>query len=781
MAILDLASGPLPHGGPCIGSLSRRGAATTREGCILTVSFSNLSPPDFEDLARDLVGRAEGLRLEAFGRGPDGGADGRHAKGGGRIILQAKHYAGSTFADLVKAMRREKASIDALQPDRYLLATSRPLSPKNKATLAGIIGPALKTEADIFSAGDLEGLLRSHDDIYRAHIKLWLSSAAVLERIVHAARFGFAAMTEAEIRKSLTVYVENASFPAAREHLEANHVLIVSGAPGVGKTTLAQILAWDYAARGWELTPMESVSDGLAPLPGSRRVFLFDDFLGHIDLETSPHEDSKLARFIRRVIHEEDNRFILTTRAYVLEGARKRSEPLANPTLDLLRYVLDVGAYTRQVRARILYNHLCEGGAPAAHIEALVRDPRLAKIIDHPNYSPRIIDWMTNPNHLREVGPETYVEAFLAMLKNPKHMWEIPFRTHIAPRCRHLLIALFLSTTRSASIAALRHHFSVLHPLLCQAYGLPHAPNDFEAALSTLEGGFLVIHNGQVSFLNPSVRDFLKGELSDPALLATCAGAVTTVGWAAEVWRQAQAARLSRADLTTVLTAATLSLPLFITRKTQIYRDRAFHEVDLPLGRRLALLADWWARTEALPFGEAMKALALSPPGDFNYADKDALLDLIVQIRSETLAGFPFPELPDLLEEHLEAVFLTVATHELRGIADALNESAPYFTQTAWRALANTIDQEFDSLREVLRDVGSDVELLEEHKELLRELAPFGPITEERLTRALETIDAQIAEAWEHPIRRQATPPSPGPPEPFGDDEVASLFSSLLR
>ncbi len=52
-------------------------------------------------------------------------------------------------------------------------------------------------------------------------------------------------------------------------------------------------------------------------------MFLFDDFLGHIHLEAPPHADSKLARFIRSVVRSENCRFILTTRAYVLEAARR--------------------------------------------------------------------------------------------------------------------------------------------------------------------------------------------------------------------------------------------------------------------------------------------------------------------------------------------------------------------------------------------------------------------------------------------------------------------------
>src|SRR5665213_1325838 len=115
----------------------------------MTYNFSTLSPADFEDLARDLASKELGVAFEAFAQGPDGGIDGRHAAGGASIILQAKHYAGSSFAQLKAATKRERSSIDRLSPSRYILAKSRPLSPRNKAELAALVGPALKSEADI--------------------------------------------------------------------------------------------------------------------------------------------------------------------------------------------------------------------------------------------------------------------------------------------------------------------------------------------------------------------------------------------------------------------------------------------------------------------------------------------------------------------------------------------------------------------------------------------------------------------------------------------------------
>ena len=149
--------------------------------------FSSLSHNDFEDLSSDLLGRELGVRFEAFPEGPDDGIDGRHCVDEGTIILQAKHYHRSGFSALKSKIGRERAAIDRLQPKRYLLTTSTPLTPKNKRTLSGIIGPALLSEGDLFGPDDLNVLLRKYPDIEKSHQRLWAQSTTVLEEVVSGA------------------------------------------------------------------------------------------------------------------------------------------------------------------------------------------------------------------------------------------------------------------------------------------------------------------------------------------------------------------------------------------------------------------------------------------------------------------------------------------------------------------------------------------------------------------------------------------------------------------
>ncbi|MVT54249.1 TIR domain-containing protein [Bradyrhizobium yuanmingense] len=150
----------------------------------MSYDFASLSHSEFEDLARDLVGREVKLRFEAFPEGPDEGMDGRHACADGSIVMQAKHYHRSGFAALKSKMMKERQSIDRLAPSRYILVTSAPLTPKNKNALAEIIGPSLRTVGDIFGPGDLNALLRKYPDIEKAHQKLWAQSTSVLQTVI---------------------------------------------------------------------------------------------------------------------------------------------------------------------------------------------------------------------------------------------------------------------------------------------------------------------------------------------------------------------------------------------------------------------------------------------------------------------------------------------------------------------------------------------------------------------------------------------------------------------
>jgi hypothetical protein len=135
--------------------------------------FRSLSSQDFEELTRDLLQAEWKVALEAFKAGRDQGIDLRYSPlGGGKTIVQCKHFIGSGFAKLLAHLRdQEKPKIKALRPDRYVVVTSVSLSVANKDAIVRALHPFVLSKSDVVGAEDLEGL-RSVD----ALITRWNSS-----------------------------------------------------------------------------------------------------------------------------------------------------------------------------------------------------------------------------------------------------------------------------------------------------------------------------------------------------------------------------------------------------------------------------------------------------------------------------------------------------------------------------------------------------------------------------------------------------------------------------
>lgn len=604
---------------------------------IVTYSFASLSPADFEDLSRDLLGEELACRFEAFGPGPDGGIDGRHAKSGVTTILQAKHLRMSGFAALASQMRNARPSIDQLQPERYILVTSVSLTPANKRALADIIGSSLIDASDILGFEDLNSLLRKHDDVAKSHVKLWLSDTAILERVLQAASHNFTTVTRAEITAKLNVYAENPSFGQGRKVLESQRILIISGPGGVGKTTLAEMLAYAYIGEDWDLVAIRSLDDGFARINDSRRqVFFFDDFLGRIALDERAlsTQDTELGRFIARVRRTPTARFILTTRAPVFQHAKLVSDVLADRRLDVAQYLLDVSVYTRRIRARILYNHLVVAGVPIEHVRALYDTGSIKKIVDHEFYNPRIVEWMTDVSHIEDVAARDYPETFIGKLNDPESIWDKQFQYHIPRRCQHLLFSLYFGSQYGAEIEDVQEIFEGVHPLLCQKFGVAWDVKDFETSVKTLEGGFIAVANGRMSFINPSVRDYLYRYLLDRKLLITMAAGAPTSSCAMRMVDQFKklpdlAPGDWRALLSgfSVLTQRLNSIPRWKRITSKPTNLRAY---DTTTSDRINMLLQWWQLSGLALFLETAVAIAADPRDQFKSWDDARTLPTIL-------------------------------------------------------------------------------------------------------------------------------------------------------
>jgi hypothetical protein len=496
--------------------------------------LKQLSWRDFEDITRDLLQAEWGVALESFKQGPDQGIDLRHVSlDAGTTIVQCKHY--SDFKTLRAHLRdRELAKVRKLQPERYVLVTSTGLSAANKLEIQKMLSPFVQVPKDVLGSGDIDGLLARHPQVLRANLKLWLTSTEVLARVVHNATACQTDFGIERVRRRLPSFVQNAALPRAQEILGSRNLLVISGAPGIGKTTLAEILLFAYLEKGYEPVVIQNdVREGKELFRSGRsQVFYFDDFLGQTFLGDGRFPggvnfDVSLSEFAEVVASNPRARFILTTREHLLQGASQASERLRRSPLMDSRCLLEISDYSRGQRARILYNHLYFSDLPAPYKREVLRADFFLQVVKHEHFNPRLIEMLSKGDLVRRVPSTQYRAHIESLLQNPGEIWSHAFNRQISAAARHVLLCLY-SQGGESEIGELEKLFDAFSAHASKSYQLPRNPADFRNALRELDNAFLHYDSGYARFLNPSVKDMLAAEIAAcPALAVDLVGSAT--------------------------------------------------------------------------------------------------------------------------------------------------------------------------------------------------------------------------------------------------------------
>ena len=365
---------------------------------------------------------------------------------------------------------------------------------------------------------DIAGLLARHSDIERRHIKLWLTSTEVLDALLNSGITNRSVGALDRAKEQLRLWVPNPSFDRSREILEDDHVCVISGTPGIGKTMLANVLLADYASREYQHIAISDDIDEGDRLwrPNDRQIFLYDDFLGHVtygELQLSKNEPSRLAEFFERVRKSNNKRLILTTREYILSEAMLRYEPLTEEAVARSKSVVSLEDYTPRIRAQILYNHLFFSSLPPQLKSALLPKRRYWDVIRHRNYNPRVIEHAVSLDGVESLSPDEFVSNILATLENPTRVWERIFG-NLPIMARRVLLAV-ASLPSEAFLEDVQHVVESLSPKDFDA-------GEFKNAVSMVEGTFVNLEEADpgsgsrrriVEIRDQSVRDYLWARL----------------------------------------------------------------------------------------------------------------------------------------------------------------------------------------------------------------------------------------------------------------------------
>lgn len=479
--------------------------------------FSNLSDKEFESLSIDVVSAQYGQQFERFKEGKDGGIDGRFHRSGsnlGKLILQAKHWKKTGLSKLLKHLANiEKPKVDLLKPDRYILTVAKNLSPENKKSIKNALSPHIKDEADILGIEDLNDILSRNQEIERRHYKLWITSSNTLAHFLNKPIFDRSEFKAEEILSKAKFYATTSNHNRARQRLESKGVLILTGQAGIGKTTLAEHLALEYIADGYEFFQVaEKISEAESVFQKERKqVFYFDDFLGsNYTSAISGHEGSHISQFIARIAKDRTKKFILTSRSNILNQGRIFIQKLSASEIRESEYEITLDSLTQMDKARILYNHIWHSELHKEQIEELYKDKRYRAIINHANYNPRLIEFITDSSNISQNCHLNFWEFISETLSNPQHVWQHPFDAQHDDFGRSIVLLVALNGKQSSE-----SEISAAYAEYCsrELQANLHGQSDFAINLRHLCKSLLNRSTdgktATLSLFNPSIGDFV--------------------------------------------------------------------------------------------------------------------------------------------------------------------------------------------------------------------------------------------------------------------------------
>lgn len=478
-------------------------------------NFANLSWFDFQSLAADLLTAHLQIQFEVFGPGPDGGIDLRNITDSGLTVVQCKHLPRGSGKNAISAFKKELPKVKQIHPIRYILMTTAHLLPNSKQQLLSLFDPYVHTPSDVFGVDDLQHLLRQYPSVERRHIKLWLSSAVVLKAIINASITQRTAQLIEQIEKRIPTYVVNPSYDRAQRLLSENHVCVIAGVAGIGKSTLAEVIMYEHITREFQPVYISGDIDEANQMweDGEPQIFYYDDFLGRStrNEHLGKNEDQRLIEFMQRITRHSNKRLLMTTRDYILAQARNLYEKLATPDFDIMKCTIDLKDYTKLIQAEILYNHLYFSDISNHSLAEFVKAKQWVDVLAHPNYTPRIIE--TSIAHsskaIGDTGPVDLAERILENLNNPNQMWTRIYNNELNFGSQMLLLVLAtmpennnLEDVSEAWSARMQKNLASIQMTA-----------NLSESIREIEGTFVKIEAyGDVKslkFINPSVRDWI--------------------------------------------------------------------------------------------------------------------------------------------------------------------------------------------------------------------------------------------------------------------------------
>lgn len=303
-----------------------------------------------------------------------------------------------------------------------------------------------------------------------------------------------------------------------------------------------------------------------------------------------------------------------------------------------------------------------------------------------------------------------------------------------------------------------------------------------------LEGSFLRIEPAAyITFINPSLGDYLTQYLADVHLLLDLARAAHEPEWGRRLWHHATCGRMSKEDLHTLgmallpLAETLLNLPVW---KRVPERDGSHEMIGMSNTDRVKFLLEWWGATSERRFGELALALARDPiDGLCGCDDAMRAIELVGTLRND---WFPSLTVAASIADTLESACVQMLSASYLEIEDLVQITV---VLDIWRgALGSRIPDAFGST--IVRAIDdapnmiASISLVWELRHLegsLTDLARRAEIPETLVDKAINALRDRMEVLDTTPIAAAPLPPATPQKEaaPFDDPALKSLFATL--
>ena len=493
------------------------------------LNYENLNDVEFEYVCKEIMARMLKTKLERFGAGKDGGVDLTDDAYKKDIIIQVKHYVKTDIKGLIRSLKAELPKIQEHHPKQYYICCSKDLTPQNKSEIFGIFSDYMDSTENIISRIEIDDFLseEKNKDILRKHFKLWIESTNILTEILNNDIFIDCEALLYNIQNEQQLFVKTIAFEKSIDCLNKNNVLILLGNPGVGKTITSKMLILHYAANGYRIryttdgADLASLKKAISTEKESKEVILLDDCFGQAYFNMKETQENELIALIKYVKMNPNKILIMNSRITIYREATERTPNLVTSfeNKEYKVYIIDMTNMSDLEKAKILYNHLYFKKVSDDFLFQIKKDKNYWQIIQHPNYNPRIIEYICAPHRLSNIIADEYMDFIFKSLNNPEEVWKNEFERRLKDSDRILVTTLYSLSNSAISKEFLK---TCYNHRIKSINGIDTSINQFEQALSRLSGSFVknFDKNGEqmISMANPSINDFIRAHIEQNQL-----------------------------------------------------------------------------------------------------------------------------------------------------------------------------------------------------------------------------------------------------------------------